>query len=116
LIDIVTSGVDPDTLVTGRTGGGESGVCDSSIALCLCSDGFRLLVHRWQADGLCTGNVDSLGIGTRLVGKINLSVWTDPPGSVSIRLQQPFPSGVLKSIIVSLPMAYPPQAGFQSGL
>ena len=41
--------------------------------------GIRLPGDRWHADGLGRGYVDLLGIRTRLVGKIDLSVRANPP-------------------------------------
>jgi hypothetical protein len=54
----------------------ECAVCGADIMLL--RRGSRLLGHRWQADGLSRAYLDLLGIRTRLVGKIDLSVGTDP--------------------------------------
>lgn len=69
--------VGPQALTTGRADDGEFAVRGAYIMLWL--RGTRLLGHRWHADGLCGSYLDLLGIRTRLIGKIDLSIGTDPP-------------------------------------
>jgi len=68
--------VGPDTLITGRADDGKFAVCGPYIVVLL--RGTRLPGHWWQADGLGGLYLDLRGIRPRLIGKIDLSIGTDP--------------------------------------
>ena len=68
--------VGPDTFTTGRADDGKFAVYGAYIVLLL--RGARLPGHWWQADGLGGLYLDLPGIRPRLIGKIDLSIGTDP--------------------------------------